>query len=35
MLFNPQDIGLEQKGIHDAIHECLKFAEPAIRHNYL
>lgn len=35
ILFNPQDIGLEQKGIPDAIHECLKFAEPAIRHNYL
>lgn len=35
ILFNPQDIGLEQKGIADAIHECVNYFDEDIRHNFL
>lgn len=35
ILFAPQDIGLEQKGITGAIIESLKFADESVRHNFL
>lgn len=35
ILFAPQDIGLEQKGITGSIFESLKFADESERHNYL
>jgi actin-related protein 6 len=35
ILFSPQDIGLEQKGITGAILESLKFADESVRSNYL
>ena len=35
ILFAPQDIGLEQKGIPGTILESLRFADESIRHNFL
>ena len=35
ILFNPQDIGLYEKGVPDAIHETLKFFAPELKHNFL
>ncbi len=35
ILFSPQDIGLEQKGITDAILESLRHFPADIRHNFL
>ena len=35
ILFNPQDIGLYEKGIPDAILECLKFAPADLKHKFL
>lgn len=35
ILFSPQDIGLEEKGITGAILESLKHTDESIRHNFL
>jgi len=35
MLFFPQDIGMDQKGVAGAILESLKSVDESIKHNYL
>lgn len=35
ILFNPQDIGMDQRGIVGGIFESLKFSPEDVKHNYL